>query len=157
MGIFGKKKNTTNQENADAFTTQMIQNSKICVDHFKEKYPNLLDYSEKSLEYIEEILDEASDFKDQLQEQQRSWIINIIGSYVFEVARTNYGGKYYMLDQKNQPILVTGQPKFEISIVVFDKIAGRIDNGKEDNIPFFFQGYSERVKNCKKGDKAMII
>ena len=78
------------------------------------------------------------------------------GSYVFEVARRNYGGKYYWYDQMNQPILVTGQPNFEISIIAFDKVKMRIENGKEDKIPFYFNGYEERVKAGKSGDKALI-
>lgn len=157
MGLFGKKKNPDSDGSVDDFTVKMMENSKICVEHFKDKYQNKLDFSEKSLELIEEILDEASEFLDQIPQQQKSWIINILGSYVFEVARKYYGGKYYMYDERHQPILVTGQPDFEISILVFDKIVGRLENGKEDNIPFFFQGYSERVKNAKKGDMAMIV
>lgn len=57
----------------------------------------------------------------------------------------------------NQPILVTGLPKFEISITAFDKVRMRIENGKEDNIPFYFKGYEERVKRGKEGDRALII
>lgn len=52
--------------------------------------------------------------------------------------------------------MVTGQPNFEISILAFEKVKQRIENGNEDNIPFFFAGYSERVKKGTRGDKALI-
>jgi hypothetical protein len=48
--------------------------------------------------------------------------------------------------------LKTGLPDFEISILTFGKVKNRIVNGDEDNIPYFFKGYSERVRNAKKGD-----
>jgi len=60
------------------------------------------------------------------------------GSYIFEVARRNLGGKYFWYDRLNQPIFVTGIPIFEISLLAFDKVKMRIENGKEDNIPYFF-------------------
>ena len=97
------------------------------------------------------------DFADQMDEGMRSDLIAQAGSYIFEVARRTYGGKYYWYDQLNQPIFVTGQPNFEISFLAFEKVKGRLENGAEDNIPFFFQGYVERVKNAKTGDKAMIV
>lgn len=163
MGLFSKKekptKNTDKQKSTeiDEFTKQMADNANLCINHFKERYGNKLDFSVKSLEIIDTILDEAADFYEDIGQEQKNWIINTVGSYIFEVARRNFGGKYYWLDQRNQPIFVTGQPEFEISIVVFDKVKGRMENGKEDNIPYFFKGYTERVENAKEGDRAMIV
>jgi hypothetical protein len=141
----------------DEFTKQMSDSAQSCIEHFENKYGNRLDFSVKSLELIDNILDEASDFYEEMKEAQKKWLISSVGSYIFEVARRNYGGRYYWYDQGNQPIFVTGQPRFEISIIVFDKVRGRLENGIEDNIPFFFKGYSERVENAKNGDSATIV
>jgi len=141
----------------DEFTKQMSDSAQSCIEHFKGKYGNRLDFSVKSLELIDNILDEASDFYEEMKETQKKWLISSVGSYIFEVARRNYGGRYYWYDQGNQPIFVTGQPRFEISIIVFDKVRGRLENGIVDNIPFFFKGYSERVENAKNGDSATIV
>jgi hypothetical protein len=169
MGLFNWKKKEENSKNIinpnnpkqesslDEFTQQMADSAILCVNHFKDRYGDKLDFSVQSLETIDTILDEASDFYEEMKQEQKEWIINSVGSYIFEVARRNYGGKYFWLDQRNQPIFVTGQPKFEISIVVFDKVKGRMENGKEDNIPFFFQGYTERVEKAKEGDRATIV
>jgi hypothetical protein len=49
---------------------------------------------------------------------------------------------------------VTGQPEFEVSLLACEKVKGRLKNGYEDNIPFFFDGYKERVEKKESG---MII
>ncbi|UUZ81047.1 hypothetical protein LJK88_41015 [Paenibacillus sp. P26] len=80
------------------------------------------------------------------------------GSYIFEVARRNYGGQYFWEQDRNQPVLVTGEPEYSVSIFAFDKVKGRIQNGKEDEIPYYFDGYIEAVKKGKKtGYRATIV
>ncbi len=169
MGLFnwGKKENETKkqpektkqqpEEPLDEFTQHMAEAAMDCVNHFNGRFGDKLDFSVQSLQTVDDILEEASDFYEDMNQEQKDWIVNSVGSYIFEVARRNYGGKYYWFDQRNQPIFVMGQPRFEISIVVFDKVQGRIENGKEDNIPFFFKGYSERVETAKDGDRATIV
>lgn len=167
MGLFNRKKKKEeptkvaqeqrNDESLDEFTQQMSNAANACIEHFDKRYGGGLDYSESSLKLVDQILEDASDFFPEMEENQQKWIINSVGSYIFEVARKNYGGRYFWFDQREQPIFVTGQPEFEISIVVFDKVQGRLVNGKEDNIPYFFEGYSERVKKAKPGDRATIV
>lgn len=161
MGLFDsfrKKKRTekedSNQNNKnerlDDFTRDMIKSADMFVERSTERYVGL-DFSVESLKVIDNILEDASDFYDEMNDDQRKNIINSAGSYVFEVARKTYGGKYFWYDKLNQPILVTGQPEFEVSILAFDKVKMRIENGEEDNIPFYFKGYVERVKNKQSG------
>ncbi|UKN03456.1 hypothetical protein K6119_08010 [Paracrocinitomix mangrovi] len=162
MGLFSRKKKSNSEEpkkqessQLDEFTQQMSDTAEQCVARFKDRHN--LDFSVKSLELIDELLEEASDFYPEMPDGQKKGMIQSFGSYIFEVARRNYGGKYFWYDQGNQPIFVTGQPKFEISLIAFDKVKGRLENGKEDNIPFFFAGYTERVESAKEGDRATIV
>jgi hypothetical protein len=161
MGLFDsfKKKNkskketpTQNNKNEqlDDFTKDMIKSSDFFVSSSSDRFAGL-DYSIKSLEVIDNVLEEASDFYDDMDEGPKNNVINSVGSYIFEVARRNFGGRYFWYDKLNQPILVTGQPDFEVSILAFEKVKGRLINGKEDNIPFYFAGYVERVKNKQSG------
>jgi len=161
MGLFDsfrKKKKSekevsnkeTGNEQLDDFTLDMIKSADIFVERSADRY-NGLDFSVESLEVIDNVLEDASDFYDEMNDDQRNNIINSVGSYVFEVARKTFGGKYFWYDKLNQPILVTGQPEFEVSILAFDKVKMRIESGKEDNIPFYFAGYVERVKNKQSG------
>jgi hypothetical protein len=161
MGLFDffKKKdnekqslptNTNKQEQLDDFASDMTKSADFFIKNYSDKFKGL-DLSVNSLKVVDEMLEDASDFYEDMNDDQRKNFINTVGSYVFEVARINFGGRYFWYDQLNQPILVTGQPEFEVSILAFDKVKGRLDNGKEDNIPFYFQGYVERVNNKQSG------
>ena len=161
MGLFDffKKKENVNQneqtssnkqESQDDFTKDMTNSADFFVSSSKDRFSGL-DFSVKSLEVVDKILEEASDFYGDMDDKQKQNLISTTGSYIFEVARRNFGGKYFWYDQLNQPILVTGQPNFEASILAFDKVKGRLENGKEDNIPFYFAGYVERVNKKQSG------
>lgn len=161
MGLFDflKKKgnekqneqaNTGKQDRIDDFTKDISKMADFFVSSSSDRF-NGLDFSVKSLNVVENALDEASDFYDEMNEDQRQNLIKTAGSYIFEVARRNYGGKYFWYDQLDQPILVTGQPDFEVSILAFEKVKGRLENGQEDNIPFYFAGYTDKVQNKQSG------
>lgn len=139
-------------EPENEFTLDMMKSADFFVEWMQEMY--VLDYTVESLQLVDEALEEASDHYDEMSEERQKTLIGSAGSYIFEVARRNFGGKYYWYDKFNQPILVTGQPEFEVSILAYEKVKGRLENGKEDNIPFYFAGYVERVKERKS---ALIV
>ena len=161
MGIFDLFKKKNNKNSIDQAQKEFIEkstnNAERLISSFNELLDNGLDYSEFSLTVLDdEILNQFSENKDDLDSGMLDDIVAQAGSYIFEVARRNYGGKYYWYEHLNQPILVTGQPNFEISILPFEKVKQRIENGDEDNIPFYFAGYSKRVKKGTIGDKVLI-
>ncbi len=139
------------------FTQQMIEDAKECVDHYSQRFGNRLDYSVESLELIDEILEEAADFYEDMTEERQNWIVFRIGTYILEVARTNFGGAYFWYAKLEQPVLVTGQPDYEVSILAFEKVKGRMVNGGEDNIPFFFRGYTEKLKTVQSGETVLFV
>lgn len=140
----------------DAFTQHMIDLAAEGVDFFEVRFDGF-DYSVESLSVVEELLAEASDYFEGMDADRQDQVVEQVGAYVFEVARRNFGGRYFWYEAGNQPILVTGLPEFEISLLANGKVRGRLVNGPEDSIPFFFQGYVERVRGAKPGDKAMIV
>ncbi|ANH82564.1 hypothetical protein A8C56_17695 [Niabella ginsenosidivorans] len=113
-----------------------------------------LDFSVQSLEVLEALLEDASGFYNEMSPEQQQKIIEGGGAYLFEVARKNVGGTYYWYQKLSQPILVTGQPKFEASILAFRQVQNRLQNGKEDGIPVYFESYLENVKQHRS---AIII
>jgi len=114
------------------------------------------DFSIESLQSLDELLDEAGDFE--LEEEQLDSISSMAGCYVFEVARRNFGGVYVWSPDRQQPVLVTGEPDFSVSLLAFDKVKGRIRNGAEDHIPFYFSGYVQAVeKGRSTGYRATIL
>jgi len=114
------------------------------------------DYSVQSLRKLDDMLEEL--FEYQIDDQTLNSVSSMAGSYIFEVARRNYGGQYFWVQESGQPVLVTGEPEYAISIFAFDKVRGRIRNGKEDDIPFYFDGYIAAVEKGKKtGYRATIV
>lgn len=115
-----------------------------------------LDFSVKSIEILDLLLDEAADF---LEGENLENFVPVAGCYLFEVARRNFGGTYYWNEQQNQPILVTGEPEYHVAIMTFEKVKDRMVNGEEDNLPYYFQGYVEAVERGKKQKdyRALIV
>lgn len=134
------------------FISKATLNAEKIVRAFNSKYDGAFDYSIRSLNVLDSLIEDFSDFADLSDEEIIDDFCAQTGSYILEVARRTYGGVYFWEDRLEQPVLKTGLPDFEISILTFGKVKNRIVNGDEDNIPYFFKGYSERVRNAKKGD-----
>jgi hypothetical protein len=138
------------------FIEDMISNAERIRSAYNQFLNNALDYSVASLTALDALLDQFHQNQHDVDDEMKGDIMGQAGGYIFEVARRNYGGKYFWYEQMDQPILVTGHPHFEISITAFDKVRMRIENGKEDSIPYYFKGYVERVLNAKAGDKVYV-
>ena len=143
-------------QNQQEFMNDMTANADRFQRVYNERLGNTLDFSLESLSSLDDLLEQFHQNLHDVDAEMKEDLIAHAGSYIFEVARRNYGGKFFWFEPLNQPILVTGIPEFEISITAFDKVRTRLENGKEDNIPFYFKGYESRVKNGKTGDKALV-
>ncbi|MNJ86607.1 hypothetical protein D3C87_41110 [compost metagenome] len=139
------------------FISKATVNAEKIVRSFNSKYDGAFDYSIRSLNVLDSLIEDFADFTDLSDEEIIDDFCAQAGSYILEVARRSYGGTYFWEDHSQQPILKTGLPDFEISIKTFGKVKNRIVNGDEDNIPFFFKGYSERVRNAQKGEVVIFV
>lgn len=83
----------------------------------------------------------------------------MVGSYVFETARRNIaiGGSYYWMQEEEQPILVVGEPDFSVAIKAWEKVKKRLENGEEDNIPFYIDGFMTHIEQGKKQKGYRIV
>lgn len=132
----------------------VINTSENFTKNFSDK--GNFDYSVESLLKLDDLLDELNDYE--IDEDTLHSISSMAGCYIFEVARRNYGGEYYWDQAREEPILVTGEPNFAVSIYAFEKVKGRVTNGQEDNIPFYFNGYIGAVeKGRQTGQNATIV
>ena len=116
-----------------------------------------LDFSEASLSAIEEMLEEASTYLDQMTAKQQEMLVSDFGSYVLEVARLAFGGEYQWMDKGDQPVLIVGEPLFHIALVTWDIVRSRLCGDTAHNIPFFYSGFAERVRNAKPGSRALYV
>ena len=142
---------------ANDMTHQVQAKAELAVSQFQQRAGGHLDYSEKSLAVIEEMLDEASHYSTQMPRKDTDALVQLFGSYILEVARRKYGGSVQWLDQGSQPVLVVGEPKFHVALATFDKVRGRLKGDKGDNIQFFYQGFAERVKVATPGVRALYV
>ncbi|WP_029902920.1 hypothetical protein [Prevotella sp. 10(H)] len=157
MGLFDffRKKQQVieiTEEDRREFAEEMVANANALVKQFGDIAK--LDFSVESLQLLDDIMEENTSFYMQGNDETKRIMVIKIGAYIFEVARQNFGGRYYWYDRLNQPILVTGQPEFEMSLLAYEKVKGRFENGSEDNIPFFFDGY---VQGVKSKESMMIV
>lgn len=102
-----------------------------------------LDLSRASLAIIDDVLDQVHQSGVDLP--PRLW--DGISSYLMEVARGEYGGGYRPSDDPENPwVLVIGEPEFQLGFMAMAKVLGRVKNGQEDNIPFFYEGIESLVQ-----------
>jgi hypothetical protein len=139
------------------FISKATANAEKIVRAFNTKYDGAFDYSIRSLNVLDSLIEDFSDFADLSDEEIIEDFCVQTGSYILEVARRAYGGVYFWEDNMKQPMLKTGLPDFEISILTFEKVKNRIVNGDEDNIPYFFKRYSECVRKAEKDSVVTFV
>jgi len=71
------------QETLDKFTNDMNKSANAFVSNTVSRF-NGLDFSVKSLEVVDNVLEEASDFYGEMSEQQRQSLITSVGSYILK-------------------------------------------------------------------------
>lgn len=103
--------------------------------------PEALDLSRESLDVVDEILDTFHRQTDTLPDP----LLWMASSYILEVARAEFGGRYLAGPEGDPVVLVMGEPEVRIGILVFSKVRGRVANGLEDAIPFFYDGIEPAI------------
>ncbi|MDZ4665173.1 MAG: hypothetical protein SGJ15_09880 [Bacteroidota bacterium] len=141
-------------EEQQKLTHKIQENAKKYIEDFDTE--GQLNYSENSLVNVDWFIEDQYQFGDPLNAEYNNEIIELVGSYVLEVARTIYGGTYTWNEYKTEPILITGQPKFEIYFSIYDKVKNRMETEHSENILYYFNLFSEKVKAAKAGDKEII-
>ena len=122
----------------------IIETAEKFIDDIQKYFDSPLDYSVESLEEGDKMLGAFG--KTELSGDELYNTSSAVGCYIFEVARRNYGGRYFWIEEEQQPVLVAGRPDFSVEIKVWEKVKGRLINGEEDNIPFYIAGYREHIE-----------
>lgn len=137
--------------------TEVARQAALGVEMLQDRAESKLDFSESSLPMIEEILSEAAAFYSELPESQIEAIVQRLGCYILSVAHRQFGGAFYWHDERNQPVLVVGEPEKHVAILTWDKVKGRLSGDTGDNIPFFYQGFSERAAHAPAGTHVLYV
>lgn len=140
-----------------AVLQDVVDTAKRAVDNFHDRSGGGLNFSESSLSIVEEMLAEASDYISQMSQPEISSLVQLLGCYVLEVARTTYGGEYAWLDEARGPVLIVGEPATHIAIATWAKVRGRLSGDPADNIPFFYQGFADMASTLPAGKRKLFV
>ncbi len=141
----------------DDFTQQIASAAENAVALCEYHCAAALDYSEASLQFVERTLAEADRWAGELTAEQLKTEIESVGCYILEVGRREFGGRYLWHDERNQPILVVGEPTRRIALLAQDKVRGRLGGDAGDNIPFFYAGFVDRARSAQPGTDVLYV
>ena len=136
-------------------TNQVQINAASAVQQFQERAGGRLDYSSASLQAVEEMLAEASDYP--INVETKGALIELLGCYILEVGFREFGGKWSWHEERQQPLLVVGEPVFHVAMLAFDRVRGRLAGDAGDNIPFFYSGFAERARQAEPGSRVLFV
>jgi hypothetical protein len=136
---------------------QVHENAAQAVKQLQGRAKEKLDYSVSSLQVVEEILDEVARNNANIKAQEIEALIELVGCYILEVGYREHGGEFSWYEEGQQPVLIVGEPTFHVAIMSFDKVRGRISGDLGDNIPFFYEGFTERAKLGTHGTRAVYV
>lgn len=149
--LFGKRKSNPD---ADDFAKQIAGFAEQAVSAARARSHGVLDYSEASLKVVDEMLEELSVTGAGAKAES---VATVFSSYILEVGRRQFGGRYCWYEKGNQPVLVVGEPRFHISMITLDRVRSRMRGDRADDIPFFFDGFSSSVRKAKPGDGSFHV
>ena len=136
---------------------QVRDKAALAVSQFQNRAAGGLDYSERSLLIVEEMLAEASRYAKEMPPSDVDALVELMGSYVLEVGRRQHNGALKWNHASSQPVLVVGEPRFSVAIMTFDKIRKRLSGDQADSIVFFYQGFASRVKTATPGTNVLYV
>ena len=138
MGIFGRRRHKDGPSDSleDAMASQAADFVQAFGGPGSPVPAGALDYSRASLGAVDDILHDYYGQGAELPEKLH-WLIT---SYLFEVARREFGGRYLHGDDDNPLVLVVGASDAQVGVLGFGKVRGRTVNGPEDDLGFFYDG-----------------
>jgi hypothetical protein len=136
-------------EEQQKLTLKIQENAKKFVEDFNED--DQLNFSEESLVYADQFIADQYQFGDPLNTEYNEEVLELVSAYILEVARKVIGGLYVHDGDRSTPILVYGQPNFEISFLVHDKVKDRMETKDAKGIAYYFKLFSEKSKKAKSG------
>ncbi|CAO4155461.1 hypothetical protein LPLAFNJD_LOCUS4450 [Methylorubrum aminovorans] len=116
-----------------------------------------LDYSQASLTTLEEMAEEAARWAATLTPGQIGALVQQAGCYLLEVAQREFGGEYRWHEERDQPVLVVGEPDFHVALMTWDKVRSRLAGDRADDLRFFYDGFAERVRQAGPGTRALYV
>ena len=138
MGIFDRRRRKESPPDSieDAMASQAADFVHAFAGPGSPVPAGALDYTRASLGAVDAVLQDFYVQGTELPEDLH-WLTT---AYLFEVARREFGGRYLRGDDDNPFVLVVGGPDAQVGVLGFGKVRGRVVNGPEDDLGFFYDG-----------------
>lgn len=114
-----------------------------------------LDFEEPSVVQVDALLLRIA--AEDLTPSGRELTAQRVGCYLLEVARRAHGGYFQWWEEREAPVLVIDSPDFHLGLFTWDKVRGRLRGSADDHIPFFYDGFAERVRKRAPGTDAVMV
>ena len=141
----------------NAIHEEVLATAERAVAALQERAGGRLDWSVASLNVVDEMLTEVSDYVADLDETVVTGLVQQLGCYVLEVGRRVYGGEYFWHEEGEQPILVVGEPAAHVALMTWSKVTGRITGDAGDDIVFFFDGFAAKAAQPEPGSNVLFL
>jgi len=141
----------------NAIHDEVLATAERAVAVLQDRAGGRLDWSIASLQAVDEMLVEVSDYVADLDEAVVTSLVQQLGCYVLEVGRRAYGGTYFWHQEGEQPILVVGEPAAHVALMAWSKVTGRITGDEGDDIVFFFDGFAARAATPEPGSNVLFL
>jgi hypothetical protein len=141
----------------NAIHEEVVATAGRAVATLQERAGGRLDGSVASLQVVDEMLVEVSDYVADLDEAVVTSLVQQLGCYVLEVARNAFGGEYFWHEEGEQPVLVIGEPDAHVALMTWSKVTGRITGDAGDDIVFFFAGFAAKAARPEPGSNVLFL
>ena len=141
----------------NAIHEEVLATAERAVAALQDRAGGRLDWSVASLQAVDEMLVEVSDYVADLDEAVVTSLVQQLGCYVLEVGRRAFGGTYFWHEEGEQPILVVGEPDAHVALMAWSKVTGRITGDAGDDIVFFFDGFAAKAAQPEPGSNVLFL
>jgi len=141
----------------DALLQEVRSAAERAISLSQSRPDTTLDYSASSFVLVEKMLAEAHEYVEALSALELDDLVRSIGCYLLESARRAMGGEYKWFQDREQPVLIVGEPKFHVALATWGKVRGRVMGDPGDNIPFHMSGFWDRATAALPGDRVLFI
>jgi len=136
---------------------EVLKCAKRVVQMSRDRGQEVLDYSDDSMEVVEEMLAEAAAHAQRMSDAAVARLSQDVGCYILELARRNHGGVFRWDNARNEPAVVVSGPQLSITLFCWDKVRARLRDGAPNNVASFYASYVERVRQAQPGDRVVFL
>lgn len=147
MGLFRKAKKTgADKMSSPEMVAMREQMHALMVQGKDLAEAHGLGYTRSEMAQVEDII--AAALEQSLTDDAKRVLHRQVTGYLYATIIRDFPDRWFVSSAPGNPvIMVVGEPRNNVKVLGWQKVEGRISNGAEDNLQFFYEGivdYSER-------------